>query len=330
MKWDFGTTAKNEASDGNTHLIEYSPLGLNRTYGVIININDGKNKQTKVHYEIEITCEEEITDKTYLFVVNKKQVFVNEKPASTMNEEFAEQCAQAYFPLKLVVNTNGEYESIFNFKEIKQRWHRIEKKLKQVYKNELYSSQINQRSLFFETVGQLNRVLLEKDWFIQLFFKSNLRGAKGVVSTLPIFVTGAILFKTNVIYKEHPKNTNKIIAQVKGVCIDDRTESDILKGNPPTEKKTSDVKGTLDFKYQLNSKGWIDSIVGDCKVVFASAKQRQVSLEVYNLKSKVPKTKFEEQQGIEKQEDKEKDELKGKQQKKIYSLFGKKFKLGKK
>ena len=88
--------------------LEYNPLGLNRTYGVLIRIEDTKQKSTQIHFEIEVSCIEQITNQTYLFELNKKQIYINEKAANGLNEEFAETCGAVFYPLQLLVNANNK------------------------------------------------------------------------------------------------------------------------------------------------------------------------------------------------------------------------------
>jgi len=331
MKLDFGTNITNEEkSDSNLSLIKFDPLSLNRTYGVILTISEGKNNTTKIHYEIEVTCEEELSNRTYLFVLNKKQVFINEKPASTTNEEFAEQCGKVLFPLNIIVSKNGICKEIYNHNEIKNRWNLLEKKLKQTYKHQEYINQINQRKRLFENKQQLNKIVLEKDWFIQLFFSGILAPNEKKIKEFPLYVQGKVPFRLSSIYKQHSKNKNKQIMHLKGVCVDKRSEYDILKGNPPTAIEANEASGVLDIKYQLNKQGHIDSIVGNSAIEFISNKKREVAFEIYNLKSKIPVTKFEKIKLNQIEKDKEETEITKQEKKKVYSVFGKKFMLGNK
>ena len=329
-KWDFGTNILHEEElSTDTISLKLDPLGLNRTYGVVFKIKDGKQQNTQIHYKIEITCLYELSNQSYLFRLNKKQVFINEKPASSILEEFAEKCGHAFFPLDLVVDNYGIAKEIYNYPEIVTRWEAIEKELLRFYKHPSMVTQIHQRRQIIQNPKQLNRAILENDWFIQLYFSGVAYKQKSFSVSVPVFPSSTVAYSGKNCLTKHPKNPLKVKVSATGKCVDNRSEFDLLKGTPANLDTNPTVKGEIEIFYQLNEKAQFDAVVGNCNLVFPSGKKRIVNWEIYNLKNKIPKTLAEKAKDREAIEAADKKELKEKQQKKTYKLFGKNFKFGK-
>ncbi len=329
-KWDFGTSIIEETplSEGASAM-KLQPLGLNRTYGVLLQIKNNTVQSTQIHYNIEVTCLEVLPHHNFLFRLSRQQMFINEKPASSMPEEFAEKCGQVFYPLHLEITPKGKAIGIANYPEIVKRWNATEKELLQYYKNAAMQSQIQKRRAIIQDKKRLSRMLLTNDWFTTLYF-SGIPIRQGTSSVkLPVFPSSNVAFSIKNSDKQHPKNPLKVKVSTTGKCVDNRSEFDLLKGNPANLDTNPTVKGEIEIFYQLNEKAQFDSVVGNCNLVFPSGKKRIVNWEIYNLKNKIPKTLAEKAKDREAIEAADKKELKEKQQKKTYKLFGKNFKFGK-
>lgn len=332
-KWDFGTESiKSEKKQKNVSGFIFKPFGVKRTYGVLLRSEDEKEKILQIHYEIDVICLDDNEDgDTHIFELYKHQVYIDEKKPDSTIDELIEKCGKVLYPLKIETNSSGRVISILNQKEIYERWVLEKGGVKQSYKGPEVDLLLKNMEEILSNNDKLTTLLLQRDWFMTLFFTSIYKSTYGNSESIDIpFIPYApsISYAINQNVDKYPSKKENILITREGKCNDLRSESDMNRGNIISINNVKKaVKGTLNFNYQLyENSSIVDSITGSCDVVFPSGKSKRMMVEIYNLKEKEPKS------AAEKVIEKEKEEAKieqPKKKKKIYRLFGKELKFGK-
>jgi len=153
-----------EASD-HKKLFKLYPSPVRKTYGVLFNFGE----TLQVHYEIEVTYLEEMPDDTFLFELNKKQVYIDNKAPDKMIDKLADEMGKVLYPLSLKVTKQGLIAEVCNQDSILKRWKIKREELLEAYQGKVVAEGIQA----METVLQDNVKLtgtVRKDWFFSLFF----------------------------------------------------------------------------------------------------------------------------------------------------------------
>ncbi|MCF6350553.1 MAG: hypothetical protein L3J23_05920 [Flavobacteriaceae bacterium] len=318
-KWNFGNDIVKE--EKVITFFKYNPIDVKRTYGVLLIFQNEKQNKLQIHFEIEIICLKKI-GRFYIFEINKKQVYVNEKKPNTTIDELVEKCGNVLYPLQIKVNSIGLVTTIINHKAIQNRWVIVQQKIKQAYKGKEVNLLLKNMNATLQDTDKTT-LFLQRDWFMSLFFTSIYQNNKKDIKYFPFIpYTSGVAYEIKQIYKNYTHKKGTMIIEQKGECIDTRSESDILQGNLILVNKGEIVKGISDLKYHIHKNSSIvDAIIGSCQIDFPSGKNKKVIIEIYNLKEKTPKTETERN---EEQEELEKKIPQPKKQKKKYFSFWKK------
>jgi len=301
---------------------KFNPIDVKRTYGVLLIFKDEKQTKLQIHYEIDVICLEQV-GRYYIFKINKKQVYINEKAPDTTIDELVERCGKVLYPLHIKVNSLGLATTIMNHKEIIERWKMEKQKIKQSYQGKEVNLLLKNMDDVLQDRNQTSELFLERDWFMTLFFTPIYQNKKKDSTYFPLIpYTPTIAYEIKQIHKSHLHRDKDIIIEQKGKCIDTRSENDILKGNLISANKGKIIAGKSDLKYHIyKNSPIVDAITGSCQIDFPSGKSKKVTIEIYNLKEKTPKTAVERN---EEQERIAKETPQPKKQKKKYFSFWKK------
>jgi len=329
-KLDFGTniiTEEESASQYTSHI--YNPLGVARTYGVVLVFEDEVQKKLQIHFEIDVFCINKTDDDYFEIEIFKHQIYINEKKPDILIDELSERCGKVIYPLNLKVNKQAKVLNIVNQHTIIERWEREKENIKQLYNSKEVSLLVNNMDSIIYDKKKLTDLILQRDWFITLFFSpiytSSVKSKTRKELKFPIipYAPGVSYEIENEII-EHPNKKGDIIFNQKGLCIDHRSEKDILRGNQISFEKTKrPVKGEIAIKHQLYKNSLlIDAITGVCNLNFPSGKSKKISIEIYNLKNKTPQSSTQKKAAIEKTKEENEKSL-PKKKKKFSFFFGK-------
>ncbi len=331
-KWDFGLDSIDDINEQkNTFSFAYNPIGIKRTYGVILRSEDEKRKKLQVHYQIDVICLDTEEDNTYTFELMKHQVYVNEKKPDATIDELVEQCGKVLYPLHIEVNSIGKAVRIINQHAIQQRWAHQKSKILQSYKGKEVDLLVKNMEDILQSVDKTTSLLLQRDWFMVLFFAPiyNTTHTKNQKAQFPLIpYAPSVSYKATHTFEKHAHKEGDILISQKGTCNDDRDEIDIIRGNvisirTPKQK----VKGKLKLLYHIYKNSSIaDAITGSCQINFPSGKSKKMEVEIYNLKEKEP---ISEAEKIALQEQEENNQPPPEKKKKKYFLFGKELKFRK-
>ncbi len=303
----------------------YNPEELKRTYGVILNTEDSSKKsKMQVHYEIEVLLVKKRIDNSFVFELRKKEVFINEKRPNLFFDTLADQCGKVIYPIKVLVSPYGEVIKVFNHKEIKDRWSQQRILLEKRYKGDEVTLMLDQMSIAINSFQKINTIIKE-DWFFTLFFNS-IHGGYGrpmhkVIQPLAVFpYSPPVLFEVIQTVREDIKRKGVLIYEQKGHCVDERNEKEMKRGKRISffqKNGNEKVKGSIAIDYEIYKDSSVfDAIRGSSMLKFSSGNSKKVSVEIYNLKNKIPKT------SLEKEIQNEEIENNNPKPKKHYSLFG--------
>ncbi|WP_103867235.1 hypothetical protein [Aquimarina sp. I32.4] len=326
-KRDFGLNILETEKQETFSSFQYNPIGVQRTYGVLLRSQNEKEEKVQIHYEIDIMCLEQKDKHNYIFEIYKHPVYANEKKPDSIIDELAASCGAIIYPLQIMVNSAGAAIEIINYKTLQERWKNTRSKIKQSYNGAIVNQLISNMDHMVDQPDRIKEELLHKDWFMVLFFAQIYRNID-VTHTIALSL---IPYKKSISYqvtqnrKRHPHKEKDILIEQKGKCIDIRNEQDILRGNLISLSKTPVVNGTSDFTYQIYAGSPIaDAIVGHAQIDFPSGKKEIMDVEIYHLKNKTPQTSFEKEQAQKENENKVPIPEK---KKKRYFFFGKELKL---
>ena len=146
----------------NNHL-QFRPEGINHKYGVTLNL--AKNK---VHYEMALACIGQ-TGSTFRLVLDRKQVYINDKEPDGKLYELANQMGKSIYPIIIDVNKQSrEIIDICNYDEMKERCRGNIVELKRYFTGEYAERYIY---LYEKQIGNLNSLKnhLQTELFNELY-----------------------------------------------------------------------------------------------------------------------------------------------------------------
>jgi hypothetical protein len=268
------------------------PFLKKRNYGFTLQNFENEELINTIHYEIDIVCIQN-NQNHCVFEIDRKQIFIDQQAPDLKIEEIADASSKAIFPIRLLINQEGDIAKIINHETIKQRWIPIKEQVQKYYQGKIVASIIDK----IETV-LLNENLLEKaickNWFFHLYFKQLYLNyppetPKKHVWESPVFGNQTIKYEVNHSMEEFYSGTNKIFINAKGKSIDERTISEVLDGFSYSKAKmagiiATPVKSEMEVQYKLYGEDRsIFSIIGTYKTEITQKKHKVTQAEIYHL-----------------------------------------------
>ncbi len=305
---------------------EFNPYSIRRTYGVLLISENEQGKSTQIHYEIEIVCLKPVDNKNYIFEINKKQVFINQKAPNTVIEELADFCGKTLYPILLEVNKSGIPTAILNQLEIQRRWNKNKIIIEKSYTGNDVDFLLKNMEHTLLNIKNVKKLLLQRELFLNLFFKpiynTSSQEDNNVLLELPLLPYNDLTpFLTKKKYTNHPYKKEDIILTLKGNYLGDKNDNNTLYNTKTSVLNEKISTGYSTINYQFYKESTVpDLISGSCVLDFLSGKRKTTTINIFHLKEKNPKTeserKKEEQITLE-------NEPKPKKMKKKYFFFGK-------
>jgi len=267
---------------------------FNRTYGVSLIIGAEKQLQN-FHYEIRLSYTL-LNDQQYIVEINKERVYVNDKPAEQMVDEFAEKCGNTLYPLKVLTDVNGTFIKIVNYNQLQERWYDNRKKLQEYYTGDMVDNLLFAMDKAMSNESHINKVI-KSDWFFSLYFtplyiiNNNADGNEGELKLPLIAYTDPLKFDISQSIDATPTESKTFEIKQLGTCSDNRSAEDLLKGlSAPLSGVLNDVhttvNGTAELTYKLYlNDHTISSIIATSTVIVATQK-RSADIQVYHLREK--------------------------------------------
>lgn len=241
----------------------FGKLSLNysqgeNTYGVVYTIENGTETCTLKH-EIKVTWLAQNKGYQFYRINRDPNIYINDTIAHTMGEKIAQQAAQVLYPLTIVVNEEGNWVDIHNFKEIEERWRDAKDQIRKYNKGIFVEKYffIHDKNLENSDTLYLN---INKDWFLNALFNgihvqypANLIGSKKIEFPF-IAKADPIQYQVEQKVDGFLDTDNLIVVDINGGLDDLRSKTDFENELKLPVKEYSEEKPTGNYraKYFLN------------------------------------------------------------------------------
>ena len=267
------------------YTLRCKPSDKKMNYGVTytVTVDDVVNT---ISYQLSLECKQ-TSNGHILYEINKQKTYINNQETNLIADQLAEKVAEVLYPLKVIVNPDGKFTGIHNFKAIQKRWISTKEKLKEYYQGDWSNNYLELTEATLQNETGLSNALCG-DWFLSSFFAGiyinytpffkfeNTTLFPIIPNILPL--TYKVLQTTD----EYLDEYGQLIVEQNGVLDDERAKADIENGAtfanyamqyPDAEK----AKGEFTSKYFLNPKNnTIESLFLRCSIELDQPKTVQV------------------------------------------------------
>lgn len=267
------------------YTLRCKPSDKKMNYGVTytVTVDDVVNT---ISYQLSLECKQ-TSNGHILYEINKKKTYINNQEADLIADQLAEKVAEVLYPLKVIVNPDGKFTGIHNFKAIQKRWISTKEKLKEYYQGDWSNNYLELTEATLQSETGLYNALCG-DWFLSSFF------AGIYINYTPFFKfenttlfpiipnISPLTYKVLQTTDEYLDEYGQLIVEQNGVLDDERAKADIENGAtfanyamqyPDAEK----AKGEFTSKYFLNPKNnTIESLFLRCSIELDEPKTVQV------------------------------------------------------
>lgn len=250
------------------------------TYGVLYTIESGNQVSTLKH-EIKVTWLAQNKGYHFYRIIRDDAIFINDTIAHTMGETIAQQAAQVLYPLTIVVDQNGNWVDIHNFKEIEERWRKAKNQIRKYNKGIFVEKYFAIQDKNLENSDTLY-LTINKDWFLNALFN-------GIHIQYPANLLVSKKIEFPFIPKSHPiqyqveqkideflDTDNLIVVDINGQLDDSRSKTDFENElKIPVEQYTEEkATGNYRAKYFLNPNTYMsEALMVSCDLAL-EAKQK--------------------------------------------------------
>lgn len=267
-------------------VIHITPSSVPRKYGVIIQFDQKK----KVHFELEIISITAWDDGNFIFELDRKQVYIDNKSPDLLIDRLADELGSYLYPVQIKVDIQGYIKDIQNHGELVQGWDQNKYKPKRYYAGSIAERIIENMD---HAIRSKQRVLsaLKQDWFLSVFF-SGIYGLKPMdfKQTTPIYLPmvaygpGVRFAISRAITEQHTASKSLVIT-CNGILDEERRVKEIAEGHilSPDAAQGS-ASGSVQLIYRLYHKDFsVRSIRCDSHLVLGEQSEKKVRVEIYHL-----------------------------------------------
>ncbi len=269
--YDFGTRyVKGHGVEGDLEdvflyedkLTLLSKLEERNTYLAEISFYDKDDKVVnKISYEASVAYIGREKGKGIICRLEKSAFFINEKEPSLVIEQMATELNTVLYPLEVFVHFTGKLIGVKAIKAVQERWHKRKQKFTAAYQGDIAYQMVKQFENAINNEGRLLG-LLQKDFFIQLFFHTIYQEYSPQLtletsfhynsngSSVPLTFKGLSTIEPKVTKSE------TIVVHYEGEC-----EIDGMHQLSRHLKNPKGNKGTLNIKYDLDKKTRIPEMI---------------------------------------------------------------------
>lgn len=274
--------------------LRLNATNLSRTYGVSLTIGTGGLSQT-FNYEISLKYAQ-LGGQQYLVEINKGRVYINDKSAEQMIDQFSEKCGSVLYPLKVQTDIKGRFIRITNHLELKDRWRKMKDELSAYYQGEVFVQLLNSMDLAINNELYLNKTI-SADWFFSLYFSPvyliNTESVhpEGELDLPVLPYTNPLKFNIKQSIDTTPTESKTFEIRQQGVYSDSRSAEDLLKGRTASlsdelEGIHTPAQGTAELKYKFYlSDHSISAVTGNINLLMGTT-EKSVGIQIYHLREK--------------------------------------------
>jgi hypothetical protein len=273
--------------------LKHSNFTKTRKFGYRYQDFENEKLIKEVHYEVDINCTNRHSYNDFVFEINRKQVYVNNKEPDLLVEQMLEKSAKAIFPIRIIPAEDGTLSEIDNHDEIVQRWRSLKEHLGSYYYSDIAYKILNKVQKLILNKQELEKSL-NQDWFFHLYFsplyidypleKSQIYKWKS-----PVFGNQSIDYSVNHTIEEYYTATDKIIINAKGKSSDERSIGEVLQGiDYPKAKLQGIAYKTLESEMEVQYKLYAEdrsifSIISTYKTKINDTKNKTQKISLYHL-----------------------------------------------
>lgn len=271
--------------------LPFLPARLNKKYLAMYTIENGSEKHS---LKEEINVKWLATDSNnYSFIeIDRKALYVNDNYSKSTADELAEKTAIIFYPLQIVVDSDGSWIDIYNCDAIRNRWYKTKEKILKEFTGEA----VLERLKAFEDKLEHDDIITESfsnDWFLRIFFNG-----------LNIEYKQALTFQNSIKFPFSQKfrevefiveqtilpavdQYNLVNITQKGLLSDSRSKDDFENGLLSPYSISEDVKpekteGTFEAYYFLDpNTNTIENLFLECEIKLNIS--HKVIIEISNL-----------------------------------------------
>lgn len=147
------------------------PAEQSVNYSVVINF-DEEQENNEVKYQLRLTRLKPVVEGQALFQIERiSDVFINETLPDFIADRLAYAAGKVFYPLVIAVDHNGGFESIYNHKEILNRWPSVRNKILNDFEGGLVEDYLLKMEQQLSSQDNIQIAFLNNDWFLHTFFR---------------------------------------------------------------------------------------------------------------------------------------------------------------
>ncbi len=256
--------------------LPFLPAHLDKNYLAMYIIEKG-NERHSIKEEINVKWLATDSNEYSLIEIDRKALYINDNYSKSPSDELAEKTASIFYPLEIVVDSDGKWIDIYNFDAVRNRWYNL--------KNEILSdfngNAVKERLKAFENKLEHDDIIRESfsnDWFLRAFFNG-----------LNIEYKEALKFQNTISFPvSHKLRDVKFIVEQtilpavdqynlvnitqKGLLSDNRSKDDFENGLPFSHYisetvESEKLQGTFEAHYFLDpNTNTVESLFLECAI----------------------------------------------------------------
>lgn len=256
--------------------LPFRPSHLNKRYLAMYDIEKGSEKNS-IKEEIDVKWL--ATDKNgYSFIeIDRKALFVNENHEKSVADELAEITARVFYPLEVVVDSNGKCIDLYNFDKIRERWNQVKKEVLKEFGGKVIEERLKEFEVKLNNDDLIRKSFLN-DWFLSTFFNGlniEYKETLSIKNTVQFPFSkkiGELDFEVEQTIMSTVDQYNLVNVTQKGILVDNRSKEDfennlIFPYNTLEEKESEKLEGTFEAYYFLNpNKNTVESLFLQCEI----------------------------------------------------------------
>lgn len=273
--------------------LKHSNFNKTRKFGYRYQDFENEKLIKEVHYEVDINCTTRHSYNDFVFEINRKQIYIDNKEPDLLVEQMLDKCSKAIYPIKIIPAQDGTLSEIDNHDEIVQRWRSLKEHLGSYYYSEVAYKILNKVQNLILDKQELEKSL-NQDWFFHLYFSPLYIDYPQEAPEIynwksPVFGNQSIVYKVDHSIKEYYTATNKIIINAKGKSIDERSIGEVLQGIDYPQAKLQGkpykaLESEMEVQYKLYGEDRsIFSIISTYTTKINDAKNKIQKISLYHL-----------------------------------------------
>ncbi|MHC0444271.1 hypothetical protein ACWA1F_02610 [Flavobacterium sp. 3-218] len=255
--------------------LPFQPQLLNKKYLAKYTISNG---DIKYSLKEEFTIKWLSTDQNqyFFFEIDRKSLYVDEEIEKTMADKLAEMTAKVFYPLQVVVDSNGSYTAIHNFNQIRKRWPETKTEVLKEFEGEAVEERLK---VFEKNIADDDTIAqsFSKDWFLRSFFSGihiEYKEDLTIQNKIRFPVSqriGEVVFDVKQSILPAVDKYNLVNVTQTGVLFDNRSKDDFENNldfpNIDLDGKSEKMEGNFEAFYFLNpNTNIIDSLFLECEM----------------------------------------------------------------